>query len=226
MTFPTYPTLTVQLPARQLASFPSTGPLGWITTLWLWWLKRHLNRARYKLTLKGRAAKRPELRGYGGSIKLKNARRWGLYIDDKMESKLNRYSQEIGAHPERQKVERLLHEADELRVLYRESNEARINEGDKLNKARDELAAAKLTIDRNERAAKLNAAALDAIYRLMDGTEWDSDTTSSIGEILHGLGFKIRDCNDPEPDHLADGKEGHPEPLRFGDRTGPMKGGQ
>lgn len=97
MTFPSYPTITRQLPPRQLASFPRTGLQGLLTAVWLWWLRRHLNRDRYRLTLRGRKAKTPRRFGQQ-SIPLAAARRVGVYIDDKMSGKLEEYRRAWGRH--------------------------------------------------------------------------------------------------------------------------------
>jgi len=55
-----------------------------------------MNAKRYKLTKRGRKAKRPELRGYCGNMRLKDARRIGLYIDDKHDRSLRDYWLERG----------------------------------------------------------------------------------------------------------------------------------
>ena len=48
--------------------------------------------------------------------------------------------------------------------------------------------------------------AMRAIHRELDGTEWDSDTLSAIGNIVTQAGYRLRDLNDVdgEPD-LLDG---------------------
>jgi chromosome segregation ATPase len=78
---------------------PYSGLLGWITAAWLFWLRRHMNRDRYRLTLRGRKARTP--RRFAQSIPLSDARKVGLYVDDKMEGKLNEYTRARGAHDER-----------------------------------------------------------------------------------------------------------------------------
>lgn len=45
-------------------------------------------------------------------------------------------------------------------------------------------------------------AVCDQIFVQLDGEEWDSDTTSAIGEIIAEAGYKIRDPND-----MPEGKE-------------------
>ena len=98
MEFPSYP----KMPPRQFASLPNNV----ITRLWFWWLSRYMNVKRYRLTKRGRKAKRPELRGWGGSVKLINARRIGLYIDDKFDRSERDYWLEQGRYDERMKAER------------------------------------------------------------------------------------------------------------------------
>ena len=98
MEFPSYP----KMPPRQFASLPNNI----ITRLWFWWLSRYMNKKRYKLTKRGRAAKRPELRGWGGSVKLINARRIGLYIDDKHDKNEREYWLEQGRYDECMRAER------------------------------------------------------------------------------------------------------------------------
>jgi hypothetical protein len=44
--------------------------------------------------------------------------------------------------------------------------------------------------------------ALDTIFELMDGTEWDSETTSAIAGVLTLAGMPPRGC-DPEEDDAA-----------------------
>jgi hypothetical protein len=65
-----------------------------------------MNKKRYKLTKRGRKAKRPELRGWGGSVKLINARRIGLYIDDKYDRSEREYWLEQGRYDEVMRAER------------------------------------------------------------------------------------------------------------------------
>lgn len=98
MDFPSYP----KMPPRQFASLPNNV----ITRLWFWWLSRYMNSKRYRLTKRGRAAKRPELRGWGGSVKLVNARRIGLYIDDKHDKSERDYWLKQGEYHERMRAER------------------------------------------------------------------------------------------------------------------------
>ena len=98
MDFPSYP----KMPARQFASLPNNI----ITRLWFWWLSRYMNTKRYKLTKRGRKAKRPELRGWGGNVKLTDARRIGLYIDDKHSKHERDYWLEQGRYHERMRAER------------------------------------------------------------------------------------------------------------------------
>jgi hypothetical protein len=97
MDFPSYP----KMPARQFASLPNNI----ITRLWFWWLSRYMNTKRYKLTKRGRKAKRPELRGWGGNVRLKDARRIGLYIDDKHTRAERDYWIAQGRYTERMKAE-------------------------------------------------------------------------------------------------------------------------
>lgn len=204
MNFPEYPTITRQLPARQLASFPATGPLGWFTLAWLWWLKRHLNRDRYKLTLKGRAAKRPELRGYGGSIKLKNARKWGLYIDDKMDAKLSAYSEAVGRYRAQGEARKLADQLQAERGLVEAHETAQAALIDKLErtrrkleKARDEVAAVQLQATRDQLAANKSNQAIDKIWCELNGSEWNADTTDRIAAHVRNLGYKIGDVGEP-----------------------------
>ncbi len=224
MSFPELPTIKRRLPPRQLASFPAIGPLGLVTRLWLWWLRRHLNRDRYKITLQGRKPRRGTPRRLRADVSRKWASRLGVYIDDKMESKLNEYSRAIGRHDERRNLDAERKAGEEMaRLLTAERGLVKAHEAaqrhnladlatarSQLELTRDKLAAVRLTATRDQLTANSNAEALDRIHRLMDGTEWDSDTTSAIGEIITGLGFKIRDCNEPEPARP----------------WGPMKGGQ
>lgn len=207
MSFPSYPTLTRQLPARQLASFPATGPLGWITSAWLWWLKRYLNRDRYKLTLKGRAAKRPELRGYGGSIKLRNARRWGLYVDDKMGRKLANYDRAMGKHDERRRLGEERKAGEEMaRLLTAERGLVKAHESAqahlmekvastrrKLEALRDELAAGALVAARDHKSN----AAIDRIWSELNGSEWNADTLDRIAAHVRALGYEIGEPGEP-----------------------------
>jgi hypothetical protein len=65
-----------------------------------------MNTKRYRLTKRGRKAKRPELRGWGGSVKLVNARRIGLYIDDKHDNGLRDYWLKQGRYDECMRAER------------------------------------------------------------------------------------------------------------------------
>lgn len=115
-TFPDYPTMTKALPPRQLASLPHSGILGWITAGWLWWLRLHLNRDRYRLTLRGRKSRKPRRWGQQ-SIPLKDARRIGLYVDDKMEGKFRNYNRAWGKHEAQQGHDRAME-----RIQGRESN--------------------------------------------------------------------------------------------------------
>jgi len=193
-TFPSYPTITRQLPARQLVSLPAVGILGLVTRAWLWWLRRYLNRDRYKLTIKGRSAKRPELRGYGGSIKLKNARRWGLYIDDKMGSKLREYNRAIGAHPERSKVERLTAEATHRSELLEEHHQTLMTVRQRLEDTRNEVAAVKLAATRDTNKSH---AAIDRIWSELNGSEWNADTTERIAAHVRALGYEIGEPGEP-----------------------------
>ena len=70
---------------------------------------------------------------------------------------------------------------------------------------RDQLEAACKALARLEQRQE---EALDAIYHLMDGEEWDSDTTSAIGEILVAAGYTIHDPNGLEEFDHKPGKGG------------------
>ena len=113
MEFPSYP----KMPPRQFASLPNNI----ITRLWFWWLSRYMNVKRYRLTKRGRAAKRPELRGWGGSVKLVNARRIGLYIDDKFDRSEREYWLKQGRYDEVMRAER-------QQKRLREESEAKASE--------------------------------------------------------------------------------------------------
>ena len=97
MDFPSYP----KMPPRQFASLPNNI----ITRLWFWWVSRYMNTKRYRLTKRGRTAKRPELRGWGGNVKLTDARRIGLYIDDKHDKAEREYWMAQGRYSERSRAE-------------------------------------------------------------------------------------------------------------------------
>ena len=43
-----------------------------------------------------------------------------------------------------------------------------------------------------------NAAVLDEIQKLLDGTEWDSDTMSQVAELVAASGRPIRDPSDAD----------------------------
>jgi hypothetical protein len=89
-----------------------------------------MNKKRFKLTKRGRKAKRPELRGWGGSVKLINARRIGLYIDDKFDKSEREYWLEQGRYDECMRAERqqkrLREEADERELKIRIAHEKEI----------------------------------------------------------------------------------------------------
>lgn len=40
--------------------------------------------------------------------------------------------------------------------------------------------------------------AIEAIHELLDGKEWDSDTTSAIADVVKGLGLEIREPDEVE----------------------------
>ncbi len=44
---------------------------------------------------------------------------------------------------------------------------------------------------------------LNQIHRLLDGTEWDSDTMSQVAELVEASGRKIGDPNDPVNGRLS-----------------------
>ncbi len=116
MEFPRYPKQTIELPARQLVSFPMSWPLGLVTRLWMWWLKLYINSARYSLTVRGRSAKTPKDRAYGGGIKLDRANRWGLYINDKFQAELDRYHRAQGEYEAERKQARLQDALDAINL--------------------------------------------------------------------------------------------------------------
>ena len=113
MDFPSYP----KMPPRQFASLPNNI----ITRLWFWWLSRYMNKKRYTLTKRGRTAKRPELRGSGGNMKLVDARRIGLYIDDKYDRSEREYWLKQGRYDECMRAER-------QQKRLREESEAKASE--------------------------------------------------------------------------------------------------
>lgn len=199
--FPEYPTMKRQLPARQLANFPAIGPLGWITAAWLWWLRRHLNRDRYRLTLKGRKPRRGTPRRYRPDVSMKWAARVGVYIDDKQSATLSKYQRAVGAHPERCKVESLTAEAAHRSELLEEHHQTLMTVRQRLETTRDELAAVHLTAARDQVAANRSRAAIDRIHGLLNvqGEEWTSETIELVAEVITGLGYEISDPNEPAP---------------------------
>lgn len=207
-TFPEYPTVKRELPPRQLANFPHTGPLGLITSAWLWWLRRYMNRDRYRLTLKGRKPRRGTPRRFRPDVNLKWASRVGLYVDDKMGARLDKYHRETGAHPERCKVERLTAEATHRSELLEEHHTTLNTVRQRLEDARDELAAVQLAATRDQMKANEDRATLEIIHGIMDGVEWDSETIDLVAEAMRHRGYVISDSDDPgrldeEPEPLA-----------------------
>ena len=232
MSFPELPTIKKRLPPRQLASFPAIGPLGLVTRLWLWWLRRHMNRARYQLTMQYRKPKRGTPRRFRADVSRKWASRVGLYVNDKMESKLNEYSRAIGRHDERRHLAAERKAGEEMarlltaeRGLVKAHESAQLHLHGELDKARsslevtrDKLAAVQLTATRDQIKANDDAAALARIHALLDveGEDWDAETIELVAGVIIGLGYEIRDPNDPAKlDH---------EPVAR--PWGPMKGGQ
>lgn len=109
MDFPSYP----KTAPRQFALLPNNI----LTRLWFWYLSRYMNTDRYRLTKRGRKPKRPELRGYGGNVRLENAKRIGLYIDDKSGNKMRDYWLKQGRYDERMEAERRAkQQTDELKA--------------------------------------------------------------------------------------------------------------
>jgi len=87
-----------QIPARQMFSLPTNNFIMRISTkIFLWYFKRYLNRKRYTIVLRGRTPKRPSLRGYGGNTKLCNAKRIGVYVNDKFSQQIRENYMDIGA---------------------------------------------------------------------------------------------------------------------------------
>jgi hypothetical protein len=210
-TFPEYPTIRRELPPRQLANFPAIGPLGLVTSAWLWWLRRYMNRDRYRLTLKGRKPRRGTPRSQRPDVTLKWASRVGLYVDDKMGAILSKYHRETGAHPERCKVERLLSEAAHRSELLEEHHTTLMTVRQRLEDTRDELAAVQLTATRDQITANDNRAALDRIHGFMDGVEWDSETLDQVAQTMRHAGYSISHPDDPgrmdEAVHDSKGEE-------------------
>jgi hypothetical protein len=80
-----------------------------------------MNTDRYRLTKRGRKAKRPELRGWGGNVKLTDSKRIGLYIDDKHGGILSQYWLTQGRYNERQESERRAKEEADKRLTEQRS---------------------------------------------------------------------------------------------------------
>jgi hypothetical protein len=70
---------TYKIPPIQMFLVPSN----LAGKLFVYLLRRFLNRARYTITVRGRVAKDPELRGYFGDVKQKDAKKLGVYIRDR-----------------------------------------------------------------------------------------------------------------------------------------------
>ena len=46
---------------------------------------------------------------------------------------------------------------------------------------------------------------LNKIHKILDGTEWDSETIERVAELVEASGRKIGDPNDPENGRLTNG---------------------
>lgn len=208
-TFPRYPRQTKELPARQFVSFPATGILGLVTRLWLWWLRLYINRARYTLTIRGRSAKTPTDRAYGGGIKLNRAKRWGLYLDDKFQTELDKYHRDIGEH------EAARHGANELQREKEYTNGLISKCSRKTGEIRElsELAAERAqTIERMEERLNARADVLHKIRAELSGKEWSADTPQEIAAILQANGYHIAGY-DPAELPPINGLNQHREPY-------------
>lgn len=196
--FPSYPKQTKELPARQLVSFPATGPLGLVTRLWLWWLRLYMNRARYTLTLRGRSAKTPTDRAYGGGIKLNRAKRWGLYIDDRFQTELDKYHRDIGEH------EGARHGANELQREKEYTNGLISKCSRKTGQIRElsELAEERAqTIERITERLNIRTELL-RLLRVELSTkwiEWGAGTCQDMADIFEANGYGRIEPPKPEP---------------------------
>ena len=207
MSFPELPTIKKRLPPRQLASFPAVGILGLVTRLWLWWLRRHLNRDRYALTMQYRKPKRGTPRRHRQDVSRKWARRVGLYVNDKMESKLNEYSRAIGRHDERRHLAAERKEGEKMadlltaeRGLVKAHESAQAHLMDEVAKTRrkaealrDELAAGALVAARDHKSNR----AIDRIWSELNGSEWNGDTLERIAAHVSALGYEIGAPGEP-----------------------------
>lgn len=66
------------------------------------------------------------------------------------------------------------------------------------------IQAAIWSIEEREKDAHADTAALDQIHAILDGAEWDCDTTVAVADVVTSTGRTIREPLDREADEAAE----------------------